>query len=410
MRKGLQSLVAIVLIAFLARDTHPCPFCSALSSTLTEDLRAVQFAFFARCTHAADVTHPTTAPIHSFRLIEELALPQLPIANSAVIAKQELVIAKPTALVAASKVHIDEHTARRDQSVTVYSLREYQVGDVVLVQGTVQGGSLDWSATETLTTTGQDYLRRLTHPTHSNPVDRLRFCLGHLGSKDKFVATDAYNEFALASLETMCHIKSDLNRQAIKKLLEDSTYSSELRRLNWTLLSICGDLNDVPFVEQQLRQAQEATSADIGWDAVFSCYLVLGGEKALQSLEKEFLLNEDASYASCFALITAMRVHAEQFQKIPAERITAGFHLALSQPRLAELVIPDLARWNDWTAIDQLVRLYLQPNADNYQHHKIPIVNYLRACPWESAKIALAKCERADPEPIRRAQVFFPSR
>ena len=80
----------------------------------------------------------------------------------------------------------------------------------------------------------------------------------------------------------------------------------------------------------------------------------------------------------------------------------------LKRPQLADLVIPDLARWEDWSCMDQLVDLF--KNADDKSSWvKVPVVNYLRACPLPKAKDHIKELEILDPESVKRALNFFPS-
>jgi hypothetical protein len=74
----------------------------------------------------------------------------------------------------------------------------------------------------------------------------------------------------------------------------------------------------------------------------------------------------------------------------------------LEEPKLADLVIADLARWQDWSAVDRLVTLFKEAQADNIFVRE-PIVNYLRACPLPEAAAAITELEAIDPEAVRRA-------
>jgi hypothetical protein len=81
-------------------------------------------------------------------------------------------------------------------------------------------------------------------------------------------------------------------------------------------------------------------------------------------------------------------------------------HHVLDRKDLADLVIPDLARWSDWSQINRLVDLFVKADPDN-NWVRVPVVNYLRACPLPEAKQALKKLEEVDPESVRRANTFF---
>jgi len=53
-----------------------------------------------------------------------------------------------------------------------------------------------------------------------------------------------------------------------------------------------------------------------------------------------------------------------------------------------------------------LVDLFVKADPDN-NWVRVPVVNYLRACPLPTAKKALEKLEAIDPESVRRANTFF---
>jgi hypothetical protein len=40
---------------------------------------------------------------------------------------------------------------------------------------------------------------------------------------------------------------------------------------------------------------------------------------------------------------------------------------------------------------------------------RVPVINYLRACPLPRAKDLLAQCEKIDPAAVKRANTFFPT-
>jgi len=82
--------------------------------------------------------------------------------------------------------------------------------------------------------------------------------------------------------------------------------------------------------------------------------------------------------------------------------VLASLRLLLDEPKLADLVIADLARWQDWSVVDRLVAIFKDAQADNIFVRE-PIVNYLRACPLPEAAAAVAELETIDPEACRRA-------
>jgi hypothetical protein len=98
----------------------------------------------------------------------------------------------------------------------------------------------------------------------------------------------------------------------------------------------------------------------------------------------------------------ALRFLGEESAIVSRERVLASLRLLLAEPKLADLVIADLARWQDWSVIDRLTGLFETATADNIFVRE-PIVNYLRACPLPEAAAAITKLETIDPDAVRRA-------
>jgi hypothetical protein len=124
-------------------------------------------------------------------------------------------------------------------------------------------------------------------------------------------------------------------------------------------------------------------------------------------VEELFLANKDAEYTDTYATIMALRFHGTEEKVIPRPRLLQGLRMMLDRPQLADLVIPDLARWEDWSVMDKLVELFKNSN-DESSWVRVPVINYLRACPLPAAKVKLDELARLDPESIKRANSFFP--
>lgn len=395
-RIPFRQSVALIIVLLMSRSLLPCPFCSAICSTLSEDIEGSHCACLAQCIEPADIAADDKPPIHRFRPVKML---RTPVAES--------VAPAPNSSANSQAINAEQTIV---EDVEVYSLYQYQKNQIVMLLGNSTDDLTDWSASEPLSQAAQEYLQRLVKLDDLKFANRLQFFLPYLRSSDRLIATDAYNEFAVASLSMMNDLRPHLVASDIISVIENPQTSSELRRLFWTLLGICGTSTDIKVVERAMELNLANGNGDIGMDAVFSCYLVLGGEPALRKLEQDYFCNPKSSFTNCFAFISALRVHAEQIKQIDSKRVCQSFRLALQRPNIAELVIPDLARWEDWTVIDQLVELFGRPSDGDKQSYKIPIVNYLRHCPRPEARVALTKCELIDPEAVRKTLVLFPLR
>jgi hypothetical protein len=144
-----------------------------------------------------------------------------------------------------------------------------------------------------------------------------------------------------------------------------------------------------------------------GLDAMIACYLTLKGPEGMPLIEDLFLKNQKAEYADTYAAIMALRFHGTEATIIPKERLLKGLHHMLDRPQLADLVIPDLARWEDWTVMPRLVKLFKEAD-EKTSWVRVPVVNYLRACPKPEAKEYIKELEKVDPAAVKRANTFFP--
>jgi hypothetical protein len=172
------------------------------------------------------------------------------------------------------------------------------------------------------------------------------------------------------------------------------------------MLGVCGSEKDLPMIEDFMKSSDR--KAKSGLDALIACYLTLKGESGLSLVESLFLANEKADYADTYAAIMAIRFHGTEGGIIDAKRLVTSLHPMLQRPELADLVIPDLAKWEDWSVMEKLFDLYKNANEKN-SWVRVPVINYLRTCPLPKAKELLAECEKIDPAAVKRANTFFPT-
>jgi hypothetical protein len=135
--------------------------------------------------------------------------------------------------------------------------------------------------------------------------------------------------------------------------------------------------------------------------------LTLKGDAGLPLVEELFLKNKNSPYADTYSAIMALRFHGTEGGVLDRKNIVKSMHHILERPELADLVIPDLARWEDWTPMDRLVQLFKEANEES-SWVRVPVINYLRACPLPEAAKKLEELEKIDPKAVQRAKTFFP--
>lgn len=356
-----------MLMVLPATQVLACPFCNAVSQTLRQEMSAMDAVVIATALESDATRNKETGEV----------------------AMKVVKVLKGSEFVSV------------DQKIQAVYYGEVAAGRTFMLSG-VDPPDLQWSCLP-LSRRAEKYVADVTELT-DDPVERLRFYQNFLQDAESMLARDAYDEFAVAPYDAVQALAPEMDHERLVKWITDVEMSTDRKRLYLTMLGVCGDKKDLPMLEKMLRSTQKSTRG--GLDALIACYLTLSGEDGLGLINELFLGNKKAPYADTYAAIMAIRFHGTEGDVIPRSALVECLHLVLDRPDLADLVIPDLARWNDWSQIDRLVGLFTDADADN-NWVRVPVVNYLRACPLPKAKEALAKLEEIDPESVRRANTFF---
>jgi hypothetical protein len=377
-----KSLVALLLIAALVLPSPvwACPFCSAQSQTFSEEMETMDAVVIARL-----VAPPT--PVDA---------------------------ANPTDAVSKAKFEVVENLKGADlappkSKVEALYYGDAEVGRQFLIMGVVEGkedakSAVVWSTPIATTPRSREYLAKLAKLPKSG-AERLVFFQSHLEDKEEILARDAYDEFAKAPYEEVKKLKSKMNHDQLVKWIKDSEIPASRRRLYLTMLGVCGTEQDIPMLAEMLKSDTKQNKS--GLDALIACYLTLKGPEGVALVEDLYLKNKKAEYADTYAAIMALRFHGTESDVVPVKRIVEALRHMLDRPELADLVIPDLARWEDWESLDRLVALF--KNADEKSSWvRTPVVNFVRACPLPEAKEKLKELEKIDPAAVKRANTFFP--
>lgn len=365
---GLIGAAAVAIVSTVLTSTAlACPFCTAVSQTLRQEMAGMDAVVIAEATADSQRDAETG---------------EVPLRVEQVLKGKDLI--KPGTVVRA-----------------VY-YGNVEPGRRFMLSG-VEPAQLMWSSPLPVDERAERYLVKLTELPEDD-VERLRFFQQYLQDDSTMLARDAYDEFAIAPYEVVRKLKDDMDHDQLVAWIQDPEMPPDRRRLYLTMLGVCGGEADVPMLESMLRSTQK--SARSGLDALIACYLSLAGRDGLPLVDELFLANSKAPYADTYGAIMAVRFHGTEGDVIPRSDLVTSLHHVLERPDLADLVIPDLARWGDWSQIDRLVELFTAAEADN-NWIRVPVVNYLRACPLPEAEVALEKLEAIDPDAVKRANTFF---
>jgi len=362
--------IALILGVTTTGSTWACPFCAAVSQTFSQEIDSMQIAAIAKLAEAPKSDGETAARA-KFTVVDVLK------------GKEKL--------------------AGQKQIESLY-YGEGRIGRQFLILGTEDSGEMMWSTPTLLTKHGIEYLKNvISLPEKGN--ERYKFFQEYLEHEDEMLARDAYDEFANAPYSALFELKPDMNHDQLVKWLQDPDLAANRRRLYFTMLGVCGGDDDLNMLESMLKSDDRKAKA--GLDALIGCYLTLAGADGLSLVEKQFIDNKESEYADTYAAIMAIRFHGTETDVIEKEKLLKTLHKMLDRPALADLVIADFARWEDWSVVDKLVHLFKTADEDT-SWVRVPVIRYLMACPKPEAKEYLIELEKIDPDAMKRAQTFFP--
>lgn len=371
-----RSVLLCIVWSGIQTNLLSCPFCEPLGPTLCEEIEQASVAVFGRST---GVTNTHTQPANENR-------PTIP---GAADYQQFLVnsVLKPHA------------TTKVPKKIDVACLGQIEAGGLYLITGYGET-HMEWSNPLPFSPAARDYLKQsLQLP--AAQTDRLAFFQKYLEHPDETIRRDAYDEFAKASYADLQQLGSKMNREQLLEWIADGQTSARRKRLYLTMLGVCGTAADVAQLEPMVQAGQRAVGD--AFDALVACYLTLHGSAGLEQVRQWYLLGEDAEAADVYAVVTALRFHAEETDRIPRTAIAEALRPLARRPDLADLVIMDFARWEDWSLVEPLGELF-PTLGEEHLWVRGPILSYLRACPLPEAKTLLADLEQLEPDSFAQAQ------
>jgi len=391
-QRWLGLLVTSLVLAGGLSAARACPFCTATSLTFTEEMYASDVAVLAKLVEKPENQDPLASAFG----VEQTT------------AKFEVVDALRGAKVLGDRKVIE----------TTY-FGQADVGSMFLLMA-VDPPKLSWSTPILVSKRAQKYLASLLKLPKEGP-QRLEFFQEYLEDEDDLLARDAYDEFAAASFADLRKLKEKMDHGKLIGWIKNPEVPASRRRLYLTMLGVCGTQKDVPLLEEIIRSNDRAAKA--GFDAVIGCYLTLTGEKGLKLIDELFLAHDEieaidpktgqteqrkVEYSDTYAAVQALRFHGQEQHAIKQPRIIQSLRLMLNRQKLADLIIPDLARWKDWETMERLVKMFKESDRET-TWVRTPIMLYLRECPRPEAKKHLAELAKLDPEAFERASAFAPS-
>ncbi|MEM7474451.1 MAG: hypothetical protein AAF483_05605 [Planctomycetota bacterium] len=292
--------------------------------------------------------------------------------------------------------------------------------DVYVVFGKVNEDALVWSTAWGI---AQDGMAELM-PSMTNSAKGVERLLGFypmLTSPARLISRNAQLEFASASQEDFDALeKLELNSGAIfvrlRKLWSqheafadgDKDLASSIRfetKILFAVLAKCGTKQEGQWVGKKLQQAADSGADRTISTATLSCYLQLVGEGGLPLIENLYLKNTEDFAATYKAIVSLRYFVSRKSSPLSRESLTSALRMILKKQELADLVIMDLARLQDWESTDRLTAIADNPSVENWC--RVPVINFLRICPTAKAKQKLNFLREKHSSAYERAKQFY---
>ncbi|MBA4029667.1 MAG: hypothetical protein C0478_01960 [Planctomyces sp.] len=319
--------LAFTLLLATTPSLVACPFCSAPSKTLTEQVTDASALLEVHWESAKDA-QGTDVGSTTYRIQKVIKQ-----------AKDQFAV---------------------DDLITLPRYRPGTKTEMYLLFGNAAGNDLDWQPPVAASRTLIDYLQNAPKPDRPSS-ERLPYFMGYLEHAETPVSDDAYAEFANAPYEEISPLSSKMPREKLRQWLVDPKVSASRMGLYGLMMGLSGNEEDRVLMEKKILEPN--TDFRLGIDGVMGGYLLLAKEQGLEVLEKQKLADKQAPFSETYAAMQALRFMWQYGNgAIPHQRLRKSMEILLERPELADLVIADLARWKDWEIVPLLATKFDDPD------------------------------------------------
>lgn len=305
---------------------------------------------------------------------------------------------------------------RRDTLPPVAARPTAEAGSLLVAFGRHEQESPDrrptgidrWSCV-TLNEASYGYVARL--PDGNQPAgERLGYFAPYLEHADPLIADDAYGQFALAPFSDLLEAADRLSFDSLRRWLGDVRVPQARKGFYGLALAVAGGESQRASAAKELWRAIIAPGDDFraGFDGLVGGYLLAAGTPGLERIERRFLGESPARPGDARHVMAALRFYHEDAlaaiaDGIPAERIEHAYRRLLDRPELAAAAVVDLARWEAWDALDEVVALFGRSGYDDPAIERA-VFGFLLSAPSPTARRELRRLRAMAPQRCAEAE------
>jgi len=246
-------------------------------------------------------------------------------------------------------------------------------------------------------------------PTADPSARRLAWYAARLEHPDPAIAADAFTEFGLAPFTAVRDAAESFDADKLQQWIEEPGVDQRRRGFYGLALGIVAAAETDPIVRERhlaaLRRVAEAPGTDLraGFDGVLAGIVVAEGAAGLVSLETRGLLAAGTRAGDARHTLAVLRFAWENLgDTVPRKRVADATTRLLANPAVAAEAAVDLARYQEWSAVDAVAALW-EPLGRDDPLVRRAVAGYLAACPLPAARAHLDRLRAADPASLRAA-------
>lgn len=333
------SLIALMVVTSIG--VNACPFCSAPSLTLSEQVAQADAVILVKWV-SGEPAKLSDAGSTEFEVVEVVQQP-------------------------------DNGKLAKGGKINLIRYRASKPGDQFMLFGTKVESAIEWGSPMEVTKTAFQYIKDTPKP-GLNAGDRLPYFIKYLETSDRMIADDAFGEFANAAYADVAKLADKLPRDQLRKWMTSKDVAPGRLGLYGMMLGLCGNSEDATLMEGKIFEKSD--DFRLGIDGIMGGYLLLTGSDGLAILEEKKLKDKKAPFSETYAAMAAVRFMWQYGNgRISQDRLRESMRLLLDRPELADLVIADLSRMKDWSVQDKLMAMYDEEG--NIPSVKRAIVRYM---------------------------------